>query len=369
MARCLLVVSLLVSAVLWSRPSAHAASATLSYAGLSDCYVLDQPLPAFTLTARVSSAGSYRITHAVALGADPAVPTMVYDGPIDPAAPQVITLPGGSAAVVGSYTLRAALYDSASALVAETSATIVVAADCPTPTPAPSIDPTPLARDRRPEIQWSQQATPRRGVAVGESVTITVRALNAGAASGTSAAVLRYDPTHLRLLDALPRRSADWVRDRDDAAGTLTLAFGSIGAQGMSTMLLRFQALAPIAETALWLAREDGQDRANPLFLTLGATLDGPLPLDLRWTEGQLVVRGRGYKPGEPIAVWGNRADGQAVPIAAGTWVREDAAGSVEFALPPLDVALTSLVAVGRISDVTGSAPLVPAATAHCICP
>lgn len=365
MSRRLLVI-LLISALVWSISSARAATTSLAYGGLSDCYILGEALPSFTLTAQVSDAGNYRITHAVALNNSAGVPVTVYNGPIDPATPQTVTLAGGNATVVGTYTLRAELYDSAATRVAETSAMIEVAPDCTEPTPAPSpipsTQPTPQpapSPDARPDIQWSQRATPSRGVAVDEIVMIAVRGTNAGNAGGSSSALFRYDPALLRLLDAQPGRTGDWVRDRDDAAGTLTLTFGRIESRESATLLLRFRALRPNAETLLRLVRDDGQDQANPLFLSLGTTIDGPLPLEVIETDTPLVLRGRGYKPGESIAVWGNTREGRAVPLAAVASAAENEAGTVELQLSSLDNSITSVVVVGRLSGVTSVVDLV----------
>jgi hypothetical protein len=304
------------------------------------------------------------VTHAVALGESAGVPATVYDGPIDPATPQRITLPGGSATVAGVYTLRAELLDSASAPIARTSVTITVAGACPEPMPEPSAGPSPAAPAKLPDIQWSQGATPSRGAAVGAIVVVAVRGANAGAGTGGSAGILGYDPALLRLLDAQPSRADDWVRDRDDAAGMLTLAFGPLAPQERATLVVRFRVLGPTAETVIRLTREDGEDRGNPLVLSLGATRDGPLSLDVTETATQLVLRGRGYKPGEPLAVWGNTVDGRSAPIAAPVQAGDDDAGTVTVQLGPLDESITSLVVMGKISGVTSTATLTaPAST------
>src|SRR5437868_3240908 len=294
----------------------------LAYAGLRSCYIVGSPLGSFTLTAHVDTAGSYRITHAVALaGVPPATPTTVYSGTIAPAPPRTITLNGGTAIVPGTYQLTAALYTVAdNRMIAQTMTTILVAERCPepTPTPAPTSipDPTPdqPVREVSPDIRWSQAIERSQSVPAQSIVSIAIHGRNIGEGAGGSDGILRYDPTVLRLLDALPLRPGDWVRERDDPAGLLTIAFGELAPGAHATMYVRFVMLQSTT-TVIRLTRSDGQDRANPLFLVPNTSNDGPMRLTTRWNDAAVMIIGHGYKPGEQLSLWANTKQEHAVAI------------------------------------------------------
>lgn len=351
------VLSLIVLVIVLSYlPTTRAATAALAYGGLASCYQLGSTIPSFTLTANVTTAEQYRLSHTVTAQGTPDTPTIVYEGPIDPSTPRTATIQGGNAYVAGSYTLTGALYMvSTGMLVAQTSETITIAPDCAIePSPVPSAEPT-IEPDVAPaDIRWLQQASPSQGVPVGEIVTVTVRGVNIGQRRGGSHAVVHYEPAALRLLDATPIRAGDWVRRRDDAAGTLTLALGSLAHNEQGGLRVRFLAMQSIPLTAIRVIRDDGQDHANPIFLSLGRLIDGPYPLTVQRSSTALKVTGRGYKPGEPISMWANTSSGKTLAIAVDAGVDYHQDGDVELQLPIPGPDIASLVVYGRSSGVVG---------------
>ena len=337
-------------------PTTLAATASLTYGGLASCYQLGSKIPSFTLTANVTTADQYRMSHTVTAQGTPDTPTIVYEGPIDPSTPRTATIKGGNAYVAGSYTLTGALYVvSTGILVAQTSETITIAADCTIePSPVPSAEPTVEPDVAPADIRWWQQASPSQGVPVGEIVTMTVQGVNIGQRRGGSHAVVQYDPAALRLLDATPLRTVDWVRGRDDAAGILTLALGSLAHNEHGGLRVRFLATQRLPLTAIRVIRDDGQDHANPIFLSLGALIDGPYVLTVQRSADALKVAGRGYKPGEPISIWANTSSGKTLAIAVDVRADNHQDGVVQLQLPIPGPDITSFVVYGRSSGVVG---------------
>ncbi|HYF64234.1 MAG TPA: hypothetical protein VD886_15540 [Herpetosiphonaceae bacterium] len=339
----------------------QAAAGTLRYAGLESCYPVGSSIAAFTLTAQAAEAGGYQITHAVALnGGPPSAATTVFSGTLAAGESHTATIDGGTAALPGTYTLIgrfSRMLSGTLTLVAETTATIFVESPCrqePTPTAAPQ--PTVTAGPEStipPNVLWTQRAAPSRGAEAGSIVTLTVRGWNAGA-GGTSDALLRYNPQHLRLLDARPAREDDWVRERDDAAGTVRIALGYLAPDTATSMDLRFLVLDSDTDTVLRLIRDDGADRANPIFLRLGAFSDGPLRLGMSEHNAALSVTGRGYKPGERVSLWINPQQGAPRSIEGDFWASADPDGSVSLSIPAPDTTDVSLVVYGQTSQVTG---------------
>jgi hypothetical protein len=343
----------------------QAAAGTLRYAGLESCYPVGSSIAAFTLTAQAAEAGGYQITHAVALnGGTPSAATTVFSGTLAAGESHTATIDGGTAALPGTYTLIgrfSRMLSDTLTLVAETTATIYVESPCrqePTPTAAPQ--PTVTKGSEAtipPNVLWSQRANPSRGAEAGSIVTLTVRVWNAGA-GGTNEAMLSYDPQHLRLLDARPLREDDWVREHDDAMGTVRIALGYLAPNAAASMDLRFLVLSSDTDTVLRLIRDDGMDRANPIFLRLGSFSDGPLSLAISEVNKILSVTGRGYKPGERVSLWVNPQQGAPRSIEGDFWANADADGSVSLAIPAPDTTDMSLVVYGQVSQVTGVADL-----------
>jgi hypothetical protein len=92
------------------------------------------------------------------------------------------------------------------------------------------------------------------------------------------------------MLDATPIRAGDWVRSRDDIAGTLNLALGSLAHHQQGGLRVRFLAIQPVSRTIVRTIRDDGQDLANPLFLSLGAFIDGPYLLTVERTSSGVKI-------------------------------------------------------------------------------
>ncbi|HEX6292148.1 MAG TPA: hypothetical protein VFZ66_23370 [Herpetosiphonaceae bacterium] len=353
--RCVLLAALVASLGLMGWLPLRAAGVTLSYGGLRACYQTGRPIPPFTITAQVATSDTYRITHAVAVNQQPpGTSTIVYEGGISPAQPKVATVTGGHATVSGTYTLIGSLYQlSTGVLVAQTSATVLVADPCPTPPGSPAPPSAAMA-----DIHWSQTATPSQGARVGSLLTVWAKGRNVGQGSGSSDAILAYDPALLRLLDVTPQRDGDWVRSRDDEQGTITLALGSLAPGEASRLPIRFLVLRAAPETVLTLVRADGEDRANPLFLELGQEITGPLRFTMTATAAGSEIRGRGYKPGERLALWTNRQGGPPRAIEGRFAAQADPDGTVAITLPPLGEDVTSVVVAGQTSEVVGLAIL-----------
>lgn len=334
---------------------AHAADQRVFYTGLQTCYTTGSTIPNFTLTAEVATTDDYRLTHTVEQsGRLPRAPEIVYEGPIAARSPRTVTITGGSATVPGSYTLIGRLYlVSSGVLLAQVQASVLIADTCVVPTPA---NPYPAPSDEAAapaDVRWSQAATPSRGAAVGSLLTVSVRASNLGRGAGRSDAILSYDPAVLQLLDAQPQRRGDWIRARDDRRGTLTISVGTLRPRDAAIVPVRFLVTGSASNTVLRLARDDGRDLGNPLFLTLGATIDGPLELQAAGNATTIRLAGRGFKPGETLSVWGNRGDGSTVALGGG-FAGDDRDGTLALSLPNPAADLTSIVVHGRISGVTG---------------
>ncbi|HEX6292820.1 MAG TPA: hypothetical protein VFZ66_26785 [Herpetosiphonaceae bacterium] len=347
-----------LSLLLTSLIPAQAAPQRVFYSGLQSCYVTGSTIPNFTLTAEVATTDEYRMTHTVAQsGGPPGVPETVYEGPIAADSPRTVTITGGNATVPGSYTITGRLYlVSSGVLLAQVQASVLIADPCPTPTPDP---PDTIAAPA--DVLWSEAALPSRGATPGAIVTVSVRAFNAGRGAGASSARLSYDPAVLDVLDAQPQRADDWIRARDDRGGTLTIAVGALRPQEQTVVPIRFRVAGAAPTTTLRLVRDDGLDLGNPLFLTIGRRLDGPLELQAERHGTVLGVTGRGFKPGEVLSVWGNRADGSAVALGGGR-THDDRDGTITLNVQAPAAGVTSIVVVGRISGVTGLLDLRSAA-------
>ncbi|HEY0735781.1 MAG TPA: hypothetical protein VGD69_12795 [Herpetosiphonaceae bacterium] len=332
---------------------ARAAEQRVFYTGLRSCYITGSPIPNFTLTAEVATTDDYRLTHTVEQsGRLPGAPETVYEGPIAVGSPRTVTITGGSATVPGSYTLTGRLYlVSSGVLVAQVRASVLIADPCPAPTPT---NPYPAPSDEAApaDVLWSQAATPSRGAVAGSLLTIKVRAYNVGRGSGRSDAILAYDPEVLTLLDAQPQRPGDWIRARDDRRGTLTISVGELRPRDFALVPVRFLVAGTAPDTTLRLARDDGRDLGNPLFLAIGVQLDGPLVLTAE-RGATLRLAGRGFKPGETLSIWGNRGDGTTVALGGG-YAGDDRDGTLALSLPAPASGITSIVVHGRISGVTG---------------
>ena len=233
-----------------------------------------------------------------------------------------------------------------------------------TPLPRPTLTPIPTQQSRPekspseyPDIRWSQAAALIQNPLNQSILMITVRGLNAGKADGSSDAVLYYNGETLRLLDVLPTRTNDWVRERDDVAGTLTLSLGQLTSSEQVTMQVRFLVLRTTT-TTIRLIRTDGRDRANPLFLNLESSTIGPIRLTTQQNGATITIAGRGYKPGEKLAVWANTRQNRAVAIEGEFTALTDDDGSINLAIPFPEGNGMSIVVYGQLSDVTGIADI-----------
>ena len=333
---------------------AHAADQRVFYTGLQPCYTTGSQIPNFTLTAEVATTDDYRLTHTVEQSG---ATETVYEGPIAAGSPRTMTITGGNATVPGSYTLTGRLYlVSSGVLLAQVQAAVLIADSCVVPTPAnpyPAPSPSNEAVAAPADVRWSQAATPSRGVAVGSLLTVRVRASNLGRGAGRSDAILSYDPAVLQLLDAQPQRRGDWIRARDDRRGTLTISVGTLRPRDAALVPLRFLVTGSASNTVLRLARDDGRDLGNPLFLVLGAQIDGPLELQAASNVTTIRLAGRGFKPGETLSVWGNRGNGSTVALTGG-FAGNDRDGTLALRLPTPAAEITSIVVHGQISGVTG---------------
>jgi hypothetical protein len=217
--------------------------------------------------------------------------------------------------------------------------------------------PSPAASSQAPppDVRWSQGLSQARSTPDQSILAIVIRGKNVGKGSGGSDAILHYDPAVVRLLDAAPMRISDWVRTRDDTAGTLTLALGELARDQDAMIYVRFLVVHH-APTVIRLVRTDGRDRANPLFLTADALDNAPLALTTEQTSTTIKISGRGFKPGEALALWANTRQGQAITIADGFRATNDADGSVSLliSLPAGDI--LSVVVYGRLSNAVGVA-------------
>jgi hypothetical protein len=184
---------------------------------------------------------------------------------------------------------------------------------------------------------------------------ITVRGVNIGNGSGRSDAILSYDPAALRLLDAVPLRSSDWVRTRDDAAGTLTLAVGTLAPDEQAMIQVRFL-IQQNNSTTIRLVRDDARDRANPLFLDLAHVTEDPIPLTVQQIGSTITITGRGYKPGETLVLWANTRQGSVIAIDETFTAMNDEDGSIDLLLPVPEPDVASIVVRGDMSDVLGVA-------------
>ncbi|HEY0605181.1 MAG TPA: hypothetical protein VGD58_19840 [Herpetosiphonaceae bacterium] len=342
---------------------ARAAEQRVFYTGLRSCYTTGSPIPNFTLTAEVATTDDYRLTHTVEQsGRLPRDPETVYEGPIAAGSPRTVTITGGSATVPGSYTLTGRLYlVSSGVLVAQVQASVLIADPCPVPTPTNPY-PAPSSEAAPADVLWSQAATPSRGVVAGSLLTVKVRVYNVGRGSGRSDAILSYNPEVLTLLDAQPQRPGDWIRARDDRRGTLTISVGELRPRDFALVPVRFLVAGAAPDTTLRLARDDGRDLGNPLFLAIGAQRDGPLVLTAERSAPTINLAGRGFKPGETLSIWGNRGDGSTVALGGG-YAGDDRDGTLALRLPAPASGITSIVVHGRISGVTGLLDLAAASS------
>ncbi|MBV9790326.1 MAG: hypothetical protein JOZ51_19200, partial [Chloroflexi bacterium] len=276
---------------------ARAADQRVFYTGLQTCYTTGSAIPNFTLTAEVATTDDYRLTHTVEQSG---ATETVYEGPIAAGSPRTVTITGGSATVPGNYTLTGRLYLVSSGVrLAQVQASVLIADTCLVPTPAnPYPAPSDEAAAAPADVRWSQLATPSRGAATGSLLTVNLRAYNAGRGAGRSDAILSYDPAVLQLLDAQPQRRGDWIRARDDRRGTLTIAVGTLRPRDSAIVPVRFLVTGSASNTVLRLARDDGRDLGNPLFLMLGTQIDGPLELQAARNATTMRLSGRGFKPG-----------------------------------------------------------------------
>jgi hypothetical protein len=334
---------------------ARAAEQRVFYTGLRSCYRTGSAIPNFTLSAEVTTSDDYRITHTVAQSGAPGVPETVYEGPIAAGTSRSVTITGGNATVPGSYTITGRLYlVSSGLLLAQAQSSVLIADPCPTPTPQPSSAPTPSNTPRLPaDVLWSQNALPSRGVRSGALLMVNLRAYNAGRGSGGSDAILFYDPRAITLLDAQPRRDGDWIRAHDDRQGRLVISVGELRPRDSAIVPLRFLATGALPTTELRLARDDGKDIGNPLFVTIGGWNDEPLPLRAERTGATITLHGRGFKPGEPLSAWGNRPDGSTIALGGG-YARDDRDGTIALELSAPAESISSIVVQGRISAAIG---------------
>lgn len=239
-----------------------------------------------------------------------------------------------------------------------------------TPTQAQQLPPRPTLTPQRPtelgdshgstssNVLWSQSISSTHHGPDRSILSIVVRAVNVGGTDGSSDAIMYYDPLVLGLLDAVPSRPIDWVRARDDAAGTLTLAFGRLAPDEQTTMQIRFL-IQEQTSSAVRLMRTDERDRANPLFLNLMKVASEPIQLTAQQPGSMLTVAGRGYKPGERLALWVNTSQDRAVAIEGIFTAMNDGDGSINLTVPlPNQIIgeVVSIVVYGRMSDAIGVA-------------
>ena len=222
-----------------------------------------------------------------------------------------------------------------------------------TPVPTNESGPEPSPREQSPDIQWSQaaslvQSTPNQSI-----LAITIRAVNVGRGDGGSNANLSYDSKTLRLLDVTPTRTQDWVRNHDEAAGMLTLALGRLAPNEQTTMQVQFLVLR-MTTTTIRTVRDDGLDRANPLFLSLENPTVGPIKLTWQQKGAIITILGRGYKPGEQLSLWMNTRQNVTATVKGEFSVLTDNDGSINLMIPFPDQDVVSIVVYGRRSDVTG---------------
>jgi hypothetical protein len=222
----------------------------------------------------------------------------------------------------------------------------------PRPEPTANPAPSPPEDGALPDIRWSQALSISQSAEQPSVLSITVRAVNLGDGDGSSNAILAYDPEVLQILDATPMRSTDWVRARDDAAGMLTLAIESLASEAEAILQLRFF-IQQETNTIVHLVRADGRDRANPLFLNLARLFEVSLNLMAEQHDTTLTITGRGYKPGEKLAVWANTRQDGAITIEDAFVAMNDDDGSVSLTIPMLDQGIVSVVVYGQISEVT----------------
>lgn len=230
----------------------------------------------------------------------------------------------------------------------------------PTLTPRPQLPAPGSSRDggESADIRWTQAISLSQSQ---DMLSIAVRGINIGDGSGRSDAMLFYDPAVLRLLDAVPLRAIDWVRARDDAAGTLTLALGTLTPGEQTTLQVRFR-IRQRTSTMLRLVRNDAHDRANPLFLDLAHVTGDPIPLAARQTGSTITITGRGYKPGEMLALWANTRQGSVIAIGETFSAMHDEDGSVDLSVPLPAPDVVSIVVRGEMSEVLGVAEVGPEA-------
>lgn len=341
--------------------SAHSQNApSVQYAGLATCYPVGGPIDDFTLTAQVTLAGDYHITHAVVVnGGAPSSDSTVFNGSLTANETKNITINGGSAAIAGSYTVIGKLFEVISGtnhLIAQTSATATIATPClEQPSPTPSV----ISKESTGEadIRWRQQVVDTAS----NQLVIDVYATNYGQGLGASDALLTYDPVLLQLREAQPTREHDWIRSHDQTTGTVQIAFAPISPQDTQRLRLVFIQRQTNGISSIRLVREDGQDWANPLFLDLAQPHNTLLKVDHQATQTQLRLRGKGYKPGERLSLWLNLANGQTKAIAGIFSSNLDQDGTIDLLVNLPTELYNSIVVQGQHSQVIGQSWPSPA--------
>ena len=175
--------------------------------------------------------------------------------------------------------------------------------------------------------------------------------------------VFPFNPARLELLDVQTSRREVWVSRV--LTNTLEIHTGPLAANGgVITTTVRFHLLAPFEQSSppaerisfTWqdgVGGGSGQSNA----LQISSSPDGLLSLLVEQVGEHLPITGSGtfFIPGEPVSIWYNALNGQAVAVTA-TQANRDGVATVELKTTEMASGVYTLVMHGRWSNLTGVA-------------
>jgi|GEM_PF-1047502 len=179
-------------------------------------------------------------------------------------------------------------------------------------------------------VTVAQRLTPNHAVARGSIVTHEIVVVNRGeGASGDATLTVPFDPAVVRVLDATFSAPSGWVSQL--STNSLTIRTGSLaGNGGRLVATLRFQVLDTAANGASlgnrisfrWSDQvEGGSGMSNLPIAVVGGGNDNRQTYTLSVTPASgpagtvHQIDGMIFVPNEPVGVWYNTPDGQAVAL------------------------------------------------------
>lgn len=232
-------------------------------------------------------------------------------------------------------------------------------------TDAPGVpDQRPPDNSRAARISVVQRAASPATLSPGSQITLTVVAANHGRGGASDVTItLPLDPALLRVDDASFSRPAAWVSALGDSA--LTIRTGGLGAGGdVVTATIRLTLLDTAADGGAidgrlgfsWRDKAGGGGGAsNDLGLRVGGPAFAP-SLSASADGAAVTFSSAIFAPREPVGLWYNDADGNAVAVKT-VFAGEDGAISVAFDTGGLPAGAYTMVAYGHWTEFTALAP------------